>query len=182
MSTVNVPLLQTYIGFVIVGVSRSLFLFQYRKRRERATSDYDGSERQPLLNSPSLIHYVQQGSPLKAKVTCTLAAVSYIIATIYMAWQTIREYQGPILNDPRFMYGRGAMAAWALILLFRLVFQEFSFASGEIQADSVVLISIPLVMELFHTPSAHLPERILLDWVIIPGLGLLCFLGSWIHG
>lgn len=81
----NAPLLQAYIGFVIIGSIRGLFLIQYRKRRERTVPDYNhDSERQPLLDQwPSLIHDVERGSPLKAKITCVLGALSYIAATVY---------------------------------------------------------------------------------------------------
>jgi hypothetical protein len=81
--------LQAYASIFIVGSIRGLFVVQYRKRRERISEAYNEEERQPLLGWSPLIHDAERGSPLKAKVICVLAALCYIIPTIYSELQHV---------------------------------------------------------------------------------------------
>ena len=104
-----------------------------------------------------------------------------------------------MLRDSRFVFGRGGMVTVAvsyvfcipiyrlciankffvqLIVLARTLFYKSSDILRELQADTVALIAIPYVMEVLGTPVAQFPERRLVDFVVAPALGAICFLSA----
>lgn len=68
------------------------------------------------------------------------------------------------------------MVTVALIVLARTLFYKSSDILRELQADAVALIAIPYVMEVLGTPVAQFPERRLVDFLVAPALGAICFL------
>lgn len=170
--------LASLAGLFAVAFLRLLYVQFHRHRHQDSSPDkhpipQQDEESHPLIAPP---HVAQVSLTSRAKHTCILAAIAYITMTIFVAIVTVKEYGGPVLKDSRFVFGRGGMITVALIVLARTLFYHSPTLLLKLRADAVALVVIPYVMEIFGAPVAHFPERRLVDFLIAPALGAVCFL------
>lgn len=62
-------------------------------------------------------------------------------------------------------------------MLFRLPFRNKSGLLKKYQADALILIIVPYLLD-FYAPATNFKERVIIDRIILPALGALCFVGS----
>ncbi|TFK39776.1 hypothetical protein BDQ12DRAFT_510666 [Crucibulum laeve] len=115
------------------------------------------------------------------KIMCILGAVGYLLNTIYVTEIIANHLGTSVFQDTRFIFGRAGMLLTAFVHLLRLASAPSSaLVIGELQADALLLISIPYVMGLLNTPptAQDFPQRLLWDSLIAPALGFVCFVGA----
>jgi hypothetical protein len=100
----------------------------------------------------------------------------------------------PLMKDPRFMLGRGGMFVMAvrratplpaansdirnyleMTTLARALLDKSPTMLRELQADGLTLLALPFILRLIKTPGAA-GENAVLDLLVEPILGLVCFL------
>lgn len=172
--------LASLAGLFAVAFLRLLYVQLHHRRHQDSSPDkhpipQQDEESQPLIAPPHVAAQVSLTS--RGRVICILAAIAYIAMTIFVAIVTVKEYGGPVLKDSRFVFGRGGMITVALIVLARTLFYHSPDLLLNLQADAVVLIAIPYVMEVLGAPVAHFPEKRLVDFSI-SALGTACFLAA----
>lgn len=170
--------LASLAGVLFVALLRLLYIRLHRRQENLSSPPkrpalQEDEESRPLIAPPRA---AQESLTCRRKLICSLAAVAYIAVAVFVAVATVKEYGGPVLKDSRFVFGRGGMVTVALIVLARTLFYKSSDILRELQADAVALIAIPYVMEVLGTPVAQFPERRLVDFLVAPALGAICFL------
>jgi len=169
--------LASLAGLFAVVLLRFLYVHLH-KRRHQTSSPVKPPASLDEESQPLIAPYLPTRTSLtcRGKIVCNLAVIAYMAVTIFVAVATIKEFEGPVLKDSRFVFGRGGMVTVALITLARTWLYKSDALLRELQADAVTLIAIPYVMEVLGTPVAQFPGRRFVDFLIAPALGALCFL------
>ncbi|KAJ6571388.1 hypothetical protein B0H19DRAFT_1372492 [Mycena capillaripes] len=114
----------------------------------------------------------------KRKTACCAAAVGYITATVFAIKYSVEHHEvAPLLDDARFMYGRGGMFFVALMALFHTLRENSTLTLCEVQADGLTLLVLPFILRFIGTPGAS-EENAALDLVVEPMLGIVVFLSG----